>query len=395
LINLIYSRNGFDPGEVSSLKITKIEIIPVNLPKKKVLTLSRYGKLGEGTPFEFILTRVHTDEGFIGVGECPPLPPLSPENQGVVTEMIRRWIAPNVIGMDPFDLEGIWEKMDYWAPTYPMAKAAVDMALWDIMGRSLNVPVYKLLGGGSNPSKMPNVALIGIDTPEKVAAEGKRLVKEGYTGIRLKIGPKRDIKCVGAIRKAIGDDTTLRVDCNQGYSTSDAIKMIRDLEQFSVELIEQPTVWWDFASLAKVAGSVDTPIMPHESLFSIADVKTLIDMGAVGVLGLKTYRPAGGITNVKRILDMARILNIPTLMHDDLEMGVSLSVASHIIAGCGKAITQKCELSGYPEWINEDVIKEPVKLEGGYIAPPKGPGLGFELNEAMIKKYTTGIITLG
>jgi muconate cycloisomerase len=377
------------------LKITKVEIIPVNLPKKKVLALSRYGKLGEGTPFEFILTRIHTDEGFTGVGECPPLPPLSPENQSVVAEMLKRWIAPNIMGLDPFDLESIWEKMDYWAPTYPMAKASVDVALWDIMGRSLNAPVYKLLGGGSNPAKMPNVALIGIDTPAKVAAEGKRLVKEGYTGIRLKIGPKRDIANVKAMREAIGPDVTLRVDCNQGYAAHEAIKMIREIEQWDIELVEQPTVWWDFASLAKVAGSVDTPIMPHESLFSMADVKTLIDMGAVGVLGLKTYRPAGGITNVRRILDMARVMNIPTLMHDDLEMGVSLSAASHIIAGCGKAITQKCELSGYPEWINEDIIKEPVKLEGGYIAPPKGPGLGLELDEAHVKKYTTGIITVG
>jgi len=377
------------------LKITKVEIIPVNLPKKKLLALSRYGKLGEGTPFEFILTRVHTDEGFTGVGEVPPLPPLSPENQSVVAEMLKRWIVPNILGLDPFDLEGVWEKMDYWAPTYPMAKAAVDMALWDIMGRSLNVPVYKLLGGGSKAEKMPNVALIGIDTPAKVAAEGKRLAKEGHTGIRLKIGPKRDVANVKAMREAIGPDVTLRVDCNQGYAAHEAIKMIREIEQWDIELVEQPTVWWDFASLAKVAGSVDTPIMPHESLFSMADVKNLIDMGAIGVLGLKTYRPAGGITNVKRILDMARVMNIPTLMHDDLEMGVSLSAATHIIAGCGKAITQKCELSGYPEWINEDIIKEPVRLEGGYIAPPKGPGLGFELDEAHVKKYTTGVITVG
>jgi L-alanine-DL-glutamate epimerase-like enolase superfamily enzyme len=376
----------------SGLKITKVEIIPINLPKKKVLALSRYGRLGEGTPFEFILTRVHTDEGVSGVGECPPLPPLSPENQGVVAEMLKRWIAPNVIGMDPFDLEGIWEKMDFWAPMSPMAKASLDMALWDIMGRCLGVPVYKLLGGGSNPDKIPNVALIGIDTPAKVATEGKRLVKEGYTGIRLKIGPKRDITCVKAIRKAIGEDVTLRVDCNQGYAAQDATKMIREIEAFDVELVEQPTVWWDFAGLAKVAGSVDTPIMPHESLFSMADVKTLIDMGAVGVLGLKTYRPAGGITNVKRLLDMARVMNIPCLMHDDLEMGVSLCAASHIIAGNGRAITQKCELSGYPEWISEDIIKEPVKLDGGYIASPKGPGLGFEIDETRIKKYTTGII---
>ncbi len=241
------------------MKITKIEVIPINLQKKKVLALSRYGKLGEGMPFEFILARAHTDDGISGVGECPPLPPLSPENQVVVTEMIKRWIAPNIMGMDPFDLEGIWEKMDYWAPTYPMAKAAIDMALWDIMGRSLNVPVYKLLGGGSNASKIPNVALIGIDTPAKVATEGKRLVKEGYTGIRLKIGPNRDVSCVKAMREAIGEDVTLRVDCNQGYGATDVIKMIREIEQFDVELVEQPTVWWDFATLAKVAGSVDTP----------------------------------------------------------------------------------------------------------------------------------------
>jgi muconate cycloisomerase len=79
-------------------------------------------------------------------------------------------------------------------------------------------------------------------------------------------------------------------------------------------------------------------------------------------------------------------------MHDDLEMGVSLSAASHIIVGCGRSITQKCELSGYPEWISEDIIMNPVKLENGYIAPPNGPGLGFELDEARIRKYTTGII---
>lgn len=376
------------------MKIGKVEIIPINLPKQKTLTISRYGRLGAGAPFEFILTRIHTDEGIIGVGECPPLPPLSPESQGVIIEMIRRWIAPNLLGMDPFDLDGIWEKMDYWAPTYPMTKAAIDVALWDIMGRSLNVPVYKLLGGGSNPKKIPNVALLGIDTPEKVAEVGKRYTKEGYSGIRLKIGPKRDVKCVEALRQEVGEDVTLRVDCNQAYSASDAIKMIREIEQFDIELVEQPTVWWDFASLAKVAGSVDTPIMPHESLFSMADVKTLFDMGAIGVLGLKTYRPAGGITNAKKLLDMAQVMNIPTLMHDDLEMGVSLSAASHIIVGCGKAVTHKCELSGHPEWINEDVINEPVKLENGYIEPPKGPGLGFELNESVIKKYTTGVITI-
>ncbi|MBN2334319.1 enolase, partial [Candidatus Bathyarchaeota archaeon] len=90
------------------MKINKIEILPVDVPRSKVLTISRYGQLGEGRPFEFILTRVHTDEGITGVGEVPPLPPLSPESQPVISAVIQRWLAPQVLGMDPFDIEGIW-----------------------------------------------------------------------------------------------------------------------------------------------------------------------------------------------------------------------------------------------------------------------------------------------
>jgi len=102
---------------------------------------------------------------------------------------------------------------------------------------------------------------------------------------------------------------------------------LRGLERFDVELFEQPTLWWDFKSMATVAKAVNVSIMPHESLYLIFNVKTLIDLGTIGVLGLKTYRPRGGITNAKRLLEMARIMNIPCLMHDDLELGVSLAAA--------------------------------------------------------------------
>ncbi|HUS79592.1 MAG TPA: mandelate racemase/muconate lactonizing enzyme family protein [Patescibacteria group bacterium] len=375
------------------MKITKIEIIPVDVPRKKVLTIARYGNLGGGGVFEFVLTRVHTDEGVTGVGEAPPLPPLSPESQPVVTDVIRRWVAPNVMGMDPFEIEAIWDKMDFYAPTYPMAKAAIDMALWDIMGKALDMPVHRLLGG-SPPVKIPNVGLIGIDEPEAVADTAENLVSMGYRGIRLKIAPGRDVGCVEAVRETIGDDVSLRVDCNQGYRVAEAVKMIRAIEAFDVELVEQPTVWWDFSSLAEVAMAVDTPIMPHESLYLQSDVKNLIDAGAVGVLGLKTYRPWGGITGARRILEMARVMNIPCLFHDDLELSVSLAAATQIITAYRGVITHKSELSGYPEWMTDDVTTEPVKFEGGYVHVPDGLGLGVELDESKVEEYTRGIITL-
>ena len=375
------------------MKITKVEIIPVDIPRTKVLTLARYGNLGKGGMFEFVLTRIHTDEGITGVGEVPPLPPLSPESQPVIVDVQKKWLVPGLLGMDPFETEAIWERMDFIAPTYSMAKAAIDMALWDIMGKSLDMPVHRLMGG-SKPEKIPNVGLIGIDEPEVVANVAEGFVKEGYHGIRLKIAPGRDVDCVAAVRDAIGGGVDLRVDCNQGYRTAEAVKMIREIEPYGIEFVEQPTVWWDFNGMAEVAMAVDTPLMAHESMYLLSDVKNLIDVGAVGVMGLKTYRPWGGLTGARRLLEMARVMNIPCMFHDDLELSVSLAAATQIITAYKNVITHKCELSGYPEWMGDDVTTESVRFEKGYVHVPEGPGLGVELDEDKVEKYTKGIITL-
>ena len=375
------------------MKITKVEIIPVDIPRTKVLTLARYGSLGQGGKFEFVLTRIHTDEGITGVGEVPPLPPLSPESQPVIVDVQKKWLVPAILGMDPFETEAIWEKMDFIAPTYSMAKAAIDMALWDIKGKSLDMPVHRLLGG-SKPEKIPNVGLVGIDEPEVVAGVSEEFVKNGYKGIRLKIAPGHDVDCVAAVRDAIGGGVDLRVDCNQGYRTAEAVKMIREIEPYGIEFVEQPTVWWDFNGLAEVAAAVDTPLMAHEAMYLLSEVKNLIDVGAVGVLGLKTYRPWGGLTGARRLLEMARVMNIPCMFHDDLELSVSLAAATQIISAYKNVITHKCELSGYPEWMGSDVTTESVRFEKGYVYVPEGPGLGVELDDDKVEKLTKGIITL-
>lgn len=375
------------------MRINEIEVIQVDVPRRKVLRLARYGSLGEEDPFEFVLTRVHTDEGFTGAGEAPPLPPLSPESQTVVAAVIERWLAPRLLGVDPFETEEIWARMDYVAPTYSMAKAALDMALWDIKGKALGLPVHRLLGG-SPPEKIPNVALIGLGEPEEVAITAEERAATGYTGIRLKIAPGMDVECVAAVRDAVGDGITLRVDCNQGYGAAEAVKMIRAIEPYGVELVEQPTVWWDFAALSEVAAAVDTPIMPHESMYLLSDVKSLIDMGAVGVLGLKTYRPWGGVTGARRLLEVARVMNVPCLFHDDVELGVSLAAATHIISAYRHVITHKCELSGYPEWMKDDVVKRPIRFEEGFVQVPDGPGLGVELDDEKLDRYAKDIVAI-
>ena len=251
------------------------------------------------------------------MGEVPPLPPLSPESQPVIIDVQKKWLVPLLLGVDPFETEAIWERMDFIAPTYTMAKAALDMALWYIMGKTLGIPLHRLLGG-SKPEKISNVGLIGVDEPEVVYKIATEFVEHGYTGIRLKIAPRHDVECVASVRDAIGPDVDLRVDCNQGYRVAEAVKMIRQIEPYGVEMVEQPTAWWDFSGLAEVAAAVDTPLMPHESMYLLSDVKNLLDIGAVGVLGLKTYRPWGGVTGARRLLEIARVMNIPCMFHDDL-----------------------------------------------------------------------------
>jgi muconate cycloisomerase len=159
-------------------------------------------------------------------------------------------------------------------------------------------------------------------------------------------------------------------------------------------MVEQPTIWWDFMGMAEVAAAVDTPLMAHESMYLRSDVKNLIDLGAFDVLGLKTYRPWGGVTGARRLLEMARVMNIPCMFHDDLELGISLAAATHIISAYRNVITHKCELSGYPEWIGDEVIDKPIRFEKGYVYVPEGNGLGVELDEDKVNKYTKGIIPL-
>ena len=370
------------------MKIKKIEVIPVGVPRARELALATYGKLGVGN-LNFLLVKLHTDTGLVGLGEVPPLPPLSPESQPVISVMIKEWLAPQVLGEDPFDYERIRSKMDFVASHYPMSISPIDQAIWDLMSKSLNIPLHKMLGCAS-PKPFPIVGLIGIGTKNEICQDAKKFIDKGFTGLRLKIAKRRDTENVKALRDYVGDDVTIRVDCNQSYSPDEAVKMIRSIEGFDVELVEQPTIWWDFKAVASVATRVDTPIMPHESIFKVSDVKALYDLGALGVLGLKTYRPIGGVTGAVRLLDWAKLSGVPCLFHDDLELGVSLAFASHIIAARIGDIKYTSELSGYPEWIKDEVIVDPIQVVNGKIVVPEGPGIGVELDESKIAKYSKG-----
>jgi L-alanine-DL-glutamate epimerase-like enolase superfamily enzyme len=363
------------------MKIKKIEIIPVDIPLTRTLKTA----IGDWSTAEFVVIRMYTDAGIVGLGEVPPWMAVSRISQGAIIEIIKNHIAPAIIGLDPFQIEKAWDLMDLYAPGNVMAATPIDMAMYDIMGKALKAPVYNLLGGRFR-EKVPIAAIIGFGETEAMVKECREWLDLGAKAIRIKIGLglKKDLKNTEAVRKAIGDEVTLRVDCNQAFTRHEAIQVLTALEPFNLELAEQPVAWHDLRGMAMVARSVRTPIMPHESLLDRFDAQHLIEYGGAGIFGLKLDRP-GGFTNVKRVNALAELNGIPCFMCSAIELGISTAAAAHL-AVSQKNIKLASEFSG-PQTITDDIVRNLIPVVDGYAKPWEEPGLGVELDEGKLKKY--------
>jgi L-alanine-DL-glutamate epimerase-like enolase superfamily enzyme len=363
------------------MKIIKIEIIPVNIPFSRTLKTA----IGDWSLAEFVVIRMYTDAGIVGLGEVPPWMAVSRTSQGAIMQVLKDHICPVILGLDPFQAEKAWDLMDLHAPGNPMAATPIDMAMYDIMGKALKTPVYNLLGGKFR-EKVPIAAIIGFGETKAMVKECKEWLDFGAQAIRIKVGLglERDFKNTAAVRKAIGKQVKLRVDCNQAFTRNEAIRVIRALEEFDLELAEQPVAWHDLAGMGMVASSVQTPIMPHETLLDRFDALHLIEYGGVGVFGLKLDRP-GGFVNVKKVNALAELNNIPCFMCSSIELGISTAAAAHL-AVSQKNIKLACEFSG-PQTISDDIVKNPIPIVHGFAKPWDAPGLGVELDEKKLEKY--------
>ncbi len=364
------------------MKIVKIEIIPVTIPLKKKVAIS----FTVWEQVEYVITKFYTDQGIVGIGESAPWVPISRESQETVVGIASKHLAPLLIGENPFDIEKIWWKMDTAIPGNGMAKAALDLPLYDIMGKALNIPVYQLLGGKTVES-FPLVGIVGLGSIDQMIKDTKRWVDAGYGSVRIKTGRgiKKDEESIRKIREAVGPEVQLRVDFNQAYTPSVAIRAIKALEPHDIEIAEQPTAWYDFEGLAKVTAAVDTPILPHESLYSIYDAIQLDRMGAGNVYALKVYRP-GGITLAKKLAIYMELRNIPMFVCSSVELAVSTAAAAHFATAFYRNIKYACEMSG-PMDISDDIADQGFKIENGKASVFDRPGYGIELNEKKMKKY--------
>lgn len=373
------------------MHIDSIEITIVSNPRRSQgsPTRSMYVIPISARPqaMDVVIAKVHTDEGITGLGEIPPIPPETRETADEIFAFVKTYLGPKLIGQDPFNVEKIWEIMDNTTYCGVCSKGIVDIALFDIRGKALRTPVYNLLGG-LYEQRFPVTLTIGWGTPEEMAKRAREMADNGYTTLRLKIGQplETDLEVLKAVREQVGWKFALRGDANQAWTVPQAVKHIKAMEKYDLEFVEQPVAWYDLKGMAEVARAVDTPITAHEGMYTLQDVDNLIQLGGVDIIGVKAYRPGGGITGTMKTMALAEIMNIPCYIHSAAEAGICTAASTHIIASQYRHFKYTAELTGLRSCVSELVTK-PVKIEKGYAEVPKGSGLGVELDEEAVNKY--------
>jgi len=337
----------------------------------------------------FVFVRLETRDGLVGWGEAACLggPTWSEESAESIAATIERYLAPWLRGRDAGGIESLRQEMARRVQGNPFARAAVEMALWDVNGRALGVPVTRLLGGQVRDAVPLSWSLAVTDANAEIA-EARDLVTRGQRIFKIKTGAypiAHDVERVRRIREAVGPDVSLRVDANQGWDRAAALRAIRLMEPYGLDFVEQPVPRWDLEGLAHVGKSVNVPIMADESCFSAQDALAIVRLGGVSILGLKVTKSAGllGTLAIARIAEAAGLGGYVGCMIE-----TSLGTAAYLaVAVIAPVVTWGCELFG-PLLLAGDVVRQPVRYDDGAILALDAPGLGVDVDEAALKNWT-------
>lgn len=391
-----------------NVKITAVETIPVNLPVGKFRdgdhkvrginapdryqvakpTTRPWGQDADGhLILSNVIVKIYTDEGVTGIGEaaCDTTEPVD-----VVRTMIDRHMGPRLIGQDPLDWQYLIDQVS-WDPDRGATRfstSGIDLALYDLVGKALGVPVYTLLGGCRRSKILASIE-VPRNTPERMAEHSFEYYEQGIRGIKAKIGsdPFRDAECVLAIREKLGTEISLRADANRGYTVKEAITFCELVEKqdLHLEILEQPVGTMDLAGTKLVKESTSIPVEVDESAFSLSRVHEIVRYDAADVINTKCAK-AGGIRGVEQWAIVAEAVGLPIVI--GTEWGVGLKVAAKLHLGA--AIRNADPVVEFTEMmIHELLLKDDLHLKDGYLDIPAEPGLGIVLDDEKIEAFRT------
>jgi muconate cycloisomerase len=334
---------------------------------------------------DFVICKLRAEDGSVGLGEAFVWLPETGVSPKQIIDAIENALGRYVLGESPFRVERIRHRMDCNVSRSEVAKGLLDMACYDLMGRITGRRAADLMGG-SCVEEIPLCALIPLMDPERMVEMAQSFRDQGIASFRLKLGGDvgGDVRIVSRFRERLGDEVRLRVDYNQAYSVAEAIRAIRAIEPFGVDLAEQPVRSSDYLGMARVQRSVSTPLMAHEGCFSLQDIVTLAELGAIGVVGVNSERP-GGVTSALRAIDYAEQRGLGVVLHNQT-LGIASAMQVQLAAARFHALGHAIELFGHV-MMEDDLITEPLDYQGGAVSVPSGPGFGVELDEDALGRY--------
>ncbi|WP_425618737.1 mandelate racemase/muconate lactonizing enzyme family protein [Anatilimnocola sp. NA78] len=368
------------------MHITRIEAFPVRIPLKPERRM--ISALGKHDVSEFTLVLVHTDDGLIGLGEATVTPRWSGETARGAQVIIEQVFTPVLLGCDPRDMEEIDARLDAVAVDNWFAKAALEMACWDIAGKAANQPVYELLGGACRPLTIRNRFSLGAYTPEIIRERALALVAAGFDTLKVKVGtdPAADVIRVRTVREAIGPDVKLTIDANGGWNEAQALDCLRQLADCNLTLVEQPLPRKNFSGLKRLRAITGQKILADESCFDEVEARELIEQGCCDAISVYPGKQ-GGIRKARRIAQLAGEHQIPCTIGSNLEWDIGAAAMLHFIVA-----TPNMQVELYPGdclgpfYHEASLAKNPLQIEGPFTTLHAGPGLGIELDYDQVQR---------
>ncbi|GAB89500.1 putative muconate cycloisomerase [Gordonia rhizosphera NBRC 16068] len=358
-----------------------MEAIPFAIPYIKPLKFAS----GEVHVAEHVLVRVHTDDGVVGVAEAPPRPFTYGETQDGIISVVEKIFAPQVIGLTLLEREVIGARVARTVGN-PTAKAALDMAIWDALGKTLGLPVTDLLGGYTDRMRVSH--MLGFDDPATMVAEAQKMRDTyGISTFKVKVGRRPvglDIAVVRALRNHFGDDVELYVDGNRGWTAAESARAMREMDDLGLLFAEELCPADDVLGRRWLVGQIDVPFIADESVPTAADVTREILSGSATAISIKTART--GFTGSRRIHHLAEGLGLEIVIGNQIDGQVGTACALAFGAAFQTTSRYAGELSNFLD-MSDDLLATPLQIRDGFLHRSSRAGIGFEIDPDKLDHY--------
>jgi len=363
------------------VKIERIEAIPYAIPYTHPLKFAS----GEVETADHVLIRIYGDDGLVGTADAPPRPYTYGETQDSIMSIVEKVFAPQLVGLDLMDrgkAHGVMGR----TVNNQVAKGAVDIALWDLIGKSVGTPVHKLLGGYTDRMRVSH--MLGFRPAGELLDEALRFGEQyGITTFKLKVGRRPlalDIEACHVLREGLGEDVELYLDANRGWTANEALEVLQRTEGLGLTLLEEPCDAKETMSRRRLVEKSPIPVVGDESVPTAGDVSRELLSGGCNAICIKTAR--SGFTEAQQILGLCTGLGVDVTMGNQIDTQIG-SLATVTFGAAHEAASRRAgELSNFLD-MADDLLAEPLRIENGTIAVRDVPGVGAEVDEEKLARY--------